>query len=297
MDAKDTDSPKKADVAKGTDNIEKIEKVETPNNNTEKEQDNSSPETAERMSRLKAAFLYILIGGLALATIVSVMALLIGEFNTAIVKSLLTIFIFFSHGLLILALLWSDRYNQVGKLVLPTSILVLTFANMITTTLGTWDVINDEVAFRAFSFYVLILGAAYMITGILRLRLSHQSTQIALFSSLGLTIATVLALGPWVLDIFDYLDPAYYRIVAALSILATASFLIGLVFRGIALGHNPALKSSEPAKNPTSNGMKSIYISVGVITAMFWLTGFTSFVSSGIQSANSSSYSDSHNYN
>ncbi len=241
--------------------------------------------TPERLSRLKTAFMYVLIAGLAAAAITSVIALLVGQFTSGIGKSLLTIFIFFSHSLLILAILWADRYNQVGKLVLPTTIAVLVFLNMITTTLGTWELISAETAWRAFSMYFLVLGAAFIVVGMLRLRLQQQATQIAIYSSIGLIAVTVIALIPWVLNVVDNFDPVYFRIVAALSILATTALLIGIVVRAIAIGRDAALKLTAPAKTPTPGGLLAIYITVGVIAAIVWCVGLTAFLYDGIQSS------------
>lgn len=252
-----------------------------------------------RLTKLKLAFLYVLIGGLAAAAITAVIALLIGHFNTAIAKSLLTIFIFFSHSLLILAVLWADRHNQVGKLILPTSIVVLVFANMITTTLGTWEIISAETAWRFLGLYFLLLGAVFTIVGILRLRVAQQATRIGLYATAGLTVVTVMALVPWVLKMMPTLDPLYYRIVGALAILTSTSFLISLVLRGIAVGRDHLLRGTAPKSYPIPAGLLSIYIVLGVLTAMVWTAGLTGFIVSGVQSASGntgSSYSDTNRY-
>lgn len=248
-----------------------------------------------RLSRLKTAFMYVLIAGLAAAAITSVIALLVGQFTSGIGKSLLTILIFFSHSLLILGILWADRHNQVGKLVLPTTITALVFLNMISTTLGTWELISAETAWRAFSLYFLIIGAAFIIVGLLRLRVAQQATQIAIYSSIGLIVATVLAIAPWVLQVISDFDPLYFRIVAALSILATTALLIGTVIRAIAVGHNDNLKLTAPKKEPTSGGLLAIYITVGTITAIVWCIGLTAFLVDGIQSSYPNSRSNSTN--
>jgi len=254
-----------------------------------------SPEPS-RISRLKTAFLYVLIGGLAASAITSVIALLIGEFNSALLKALLTIFIFFTHGLFILALLWADRYNQVGKLILPTAILVLAFSNLITTTLGTWEIISVSTAWRALGLYILLLGAAFITVGMLKLRIAHQATQIALYSTIGLVIATVATLAPWVLHIMAPFDPLYYRVVAALSILATAGFLIALILRGIALGHAPALKTTKPATHPIPGGLLAIYITVGTIAAFVWMSGFLGFIINGVDASTPRSHQNESRY-
>lgn len=249
----------------------------------------AAPAVAEvapsRLSKLKTAFMYVLIAGLAAAAITSVIALLVGQFTSGIGKSLLTIFIFFSHSLLILAILWADRYNQVGKLLLPTSIIVLVFANLITTTLGTWEIITTETAWRAFSLYFLAFGAVFIIIGLLRLRLAHQVTQVAIFSTIGLIVATVIALVPWVLQIINDFDPLYFRIVAALSILAATALIISIVIRTIAIGRNENLKLTAPKKTQTPGGLLAIYIVIGVITAIVWCVGLTAFLVNGIQSS------------
>lgn len=242
-----------------------------------------------RLNRLKTAFLYVLIGALAAAAITSVIALLVGQFSSSIAKALLTILVLFTHSLIILAILTADRFNQVGRLLLPTAITVVVFASIVSTTLGIWEIISAETAWRALSLYFFVLGAVFIIIGLLRLRLAHQATQIALYTAIGFIVATILAISPWVLQVVDAFDPLYFRIVAALSILATTSFLIGIVIRGIALAHNDALKQTTPAKQPLSGGLLAIYIVSGVLTAIVWCVGFTAFLVSGVQASNPTS--------
>lgn len=241
---------------------------------------------SERLSKLKAAFMYVLIGGLAAAAITSVIALLIGQFNSALLKSLLTIFVFFTHALFILALLWADKNNQVGKKLLPTTILVLAFSNLITTTLGTWEIITAETAWRAFGLYILAMGAVFVIIGTLRLRIAHQATQVAVYTSVGLTAATAISLAPWVLQVVTRFDPLYFRVVAALAILATTVFLISLILRGIAIGHTPKLRETTAPAPATPGGLLAIYITLGTITAFAWFFGFSAFVVNGVEASN-----------
>lgn len=237
-----------------------------------------------RMTRIKAYFLYVLIAGIAAAALTSVIALLIGEFTSGIGKALLTIFVLFSHSLLILAVLSADRYNQVGKSLLPTSIVVLVFASIISSTLGIWEIISNESAWRALGLYFLAMGGVFVIVGLLKNRIAHQATLIAMYAAIMFIAATLISVAPWVLEVVERFDPLYFRIVAALSILATTALLISLVLRTIALSHNESLKLTGPEKNPTSGSMLTIYIIIGVITAIVWCVGFTAFLVSGVQS-------------
>ena len=237
-----------------------------------------------RIGKLKLAFLYVLIGGLAASALTAIIALLIGSFNSEIQKSLLTIFIFFSHSLFILALLWADKNNEVGRSVLPTSIFALALANMITTTLATWEIISNETGWRALGLYILILGAVFIITGLLKLRINHQATKIGIYVSIisiGLMIAT---LAPWVLQVVERFDPIYFRVIAALAIFSSTAFLIAIILRGIALARHSELALTKPVSKQIPAGLLTIYIVVGSIAAMVWCAGLTGFLVSAVES-------------
>ena len=238
-----------------------------------------------RLPKLKTAFLYVLIGALVVSAIIAVLALLIGQFNAAIGRSFLTIFILFSHSLFILALLWADSRNDVGRKLLPTSILALAFANMITTTLATWDIISVDTAWRSFWLYFLLLGAVFIIVGTLKLRVNQTATQVALYTSTGLIALTVLTLIPWVLDLFAELDPVYYRVLAALSILATTAYMVAIIIRGIATSNDPSLKLVNQDGDKVSGGMLAIYITLGTVASFVWFIGFVALLVTGVQSS------------
>lgn len=250
------------------------EKVSTP-----------TPVQSSRLSKIKTAFLYVLIAGLAAAALTSVIALLFGEFTSSIAKTLLTITVLFTHSILILAVLWADRLNQVGRLILPTAIVILLFANIITSTLGIWEIISAEFAWRAIALYFLLAGAVYVVVGLLRLRVAHQLTLVLLYTAIALIAASVLSLSPWVLHVFDRLDPLYFRIVGALAILSSTTFLITMVIRGIAMSKNDSLKLTAPKQESIPGGLLAVYIVVGTLTAMVWCGGMTAFLVSAVESA------------
>lgn len=234
-------------------------------------------QTSSRLSKLKIAFLYVLMVGLGLAAVTSVIALLVGEFNAVIGKTLLTIFILFSHSLFLLLLLWADTKNEIGKAAVSTTIFVAAFASLVTSTLGAWDVISSSTMFNWTGLYFLAIGGAYIIAALLRLRTDQQVTQIAVTTSVGFIGTTLLVLSPWVLEVVPYFDPLYFRIVAALSILSTASFLITLILRNIARSKD----HKDTPRQPLNGGMLAIYIVFGIVTSIVWNVGMVSLLSSG----------------
>jgi hypothetical protein len=146
--------------------------------------------------------------------------------------------------------------------------------------------------------YFLLAGAVFTLIGLLRLRVAHQVTQIALYSTIGFFSAAVITLIPWVLNVFAPLDPLYFRVIAALSILTTTAFIITVIIRSIALAQNESLKLTQPTSHPTTGSLLAIYITVGVLTAMVWCGGFAGFIVSAVQSSSPASapYDDERYY-
>lgn len=243
-----------------------------------------------RVGKIKLAFLYVLIGGLAASALLAIIALLLGSFSTEIQRALVTIFIFFSHSLFILAILWADKNNEVGRTLLPTALFTLALANMVTTTLSTWEIIGSDASWRALGVYFLILGAVFIILGILKLRIRHQATKIGTYISAGSAAAFAIALLPWVLQISSTFDPLYFRIVAALAIFASTSFLITLIIRGIAVSHNAKLRNIKIRSQSIPGGLLAIYITVGTITGFVWSAGSTGFLVSAIEASDPGYY-------
>ncbi len=246
----------------------------------------SDKQDVSRLGRLKIAFLYTLVAGLGLAAVTSVVALLVGEFTAIIGKTLLTIFILFSHSLLLLAILWADTKNEIGKAIISTTIFTVIFASLVTSTLGAWNILSGETVWQWMGLYFLAIGGAFIVAALLRLRVAEHTTQIAVNTATGFIIVTLITLIPWVLAITPLLEPLYFRIVAALSILSSVSFLIALILKSIATSKDPSLKQSTP-RHELSNGMLAIYIVVGIITSITWNVGLFSLLDDGSAVTNS----------
>lgn len=234
-----------------------------------------------KLSKLKIAFLYVLIGGLVLSALISVFAILIGQFNEVVLKALLTTFIFMTHSLLILALLSADRHNTVGKDLFPTTIFVTIIANMFTTTLGTWGVWDGDISWRAFLLYMLVIGSSFIATAALSLRLAHRNTNIAVYTTVGLVALLTVVLIPWVFaHTASDLGSFYYRLIGAITILTATTLSLTVIFNRIAVSQHPELlKTRQPHQN-IPGGLLAIYIVIGVIAAYAWSFGLASLIGS-----------------
>lgn len=238
----------------------------------------------KKFGKIRLAFLYILIGSLAASALVAITGLIIGEFNEVIQKSLLTIFTIFMHSLLVLAIVIADKHNQIGKAILPTVIAGLALASLASSTLGTWEVISSELAWRLVGLYFFIIAAAFIVVGVLKLYVNQRVVKGLVLSSVALTTLLTIAIIPWALDLFGDLNSLYFRIVAAIAILGVTVTLIAVIWRTIAIAHAPELKATQLPSSPFSGGLLAVYIVTGVIAAIVATSGFTVFLVEAIQS-------------
>ncbi len=246
-----------------------------------------------KLTTLKTAFLYTLIGGLAASAILAIVAILLGEFSTGIQKAFGTLFTFVTHSLFILGIVWADRKDRLGKDVIPTAILGTAFANIITSTLGTWEVITGETAWRAFMFYMLVIGIAFLVAAVGRLRIKNAPTDMTLNIALGSIVAWGISLVPWVFAVVDTFDPLYFRIVAALSILVGTLMIIALILRTIAKSRSKDIQAEvkrTAAHAHLPGGMLAYYITVGVLTSMIWFGGMIAFIADGVNTSREDTY-------
>jgi len=238
-----------------------------------------------KLGKLKSAILYVLIGGLVTSALISIIAILIGEFNSVITKALLTTFVFVTHSLIILALVSADRNNSIGKAIIPSTIFVAIIANMFTTTLGTWNIIDGDVTWRAFLLYVLAVGSSFIVAGALRLRIANKATNAAVYTTAGSAIALTLILIPWVAaPDAEWLGPLYYRLVAVLAILGATAFSLSVIFNRIAVAANQALRQKVQPKTTAVGGMLAIYVVTGFIVGTVWLYGAVALIGSAASS-------------
>jgi hypothetical protein len=231
---------------------------------------------------MKLAIMYVLIGGLVLSALISVAAILIGEFNEIIQKTLFTTFIVVTHTLILLGFISNDKQALLGRSLVPTTIFGVILANIVTSTLGTWGVWDSDISWRAFSLYALLIGTAFIAAGLLRARIAHPGVTAAAYTSLGLLGLWTLLLVPWIFIDVSMLDEFYFRLVGAASILLATAVAVTIVLRQIIISQKPELKavSTEPHLNA---GMLAVIITVGVIVGIMWFVGFFAFLVSAAQ--------------
>jgi hypothetical protein len=232
-----------------------------------------------KVGKLRTAFLYVLIGGLIVSALISVIAILIGEFNDVVVKALVTTFIFVTHCLLLLAIILAYKNDRLGKSLVSTTIFITLILNMFSTTLGTWELWASDMSWKMFLIYMLVIGTSFLISGALLLRRVHKPTQLSIYVAVGFILLLTVLLAPWILfPDADWLTGLYLRSIGAVTILTATSLSLAVIFNRIAASRKLAPMNSLSVEH-MAPGILAFNISIGVITAMFWMYGLVVLIS------------------
>ncbi len=233
-----------------------------------------------RTGRLKFAFLYVLVAGLVISALISVVAILIGEFNSIVQKAIFTTVNLVFHSIIVLLIVLADDKNQLGKSIIPTTLVATIIASMLTSSMGIWGLLGENnIAGRLFNVYALLVGAAFLVEGVLRLRLQKQIMHVLAYVSIALVSLLVLLFIPWIL-FFDasWVNDLYYRLIGAAAILAVTSVVITAIMNRISIAQKPELSATKPVMPVYSGAMRGVTIAIGVIVAFIWFFGLVSFV-------------------
>jgi len=243
-----------------------------------------SKQTADtgKLSKLKLWLLYVLVGGLVAAAIIAIVAVLVGEFSTVLQKALGTIFVFVTHSLFILGLVYTDKHNRLGRSIIPTTLLAVALASTVTLSLGIWEAIDGDASYHSTLFYVLIVGSAFLATVALHPKLQNKIVKTLSYVALGSIIAWAIMMTPWIFAVVEDFNQIYFRIVIALSILVATSLLILFILRMIIVGRDVKLHEKIKAERKATKihgGLLAYYIVIGIIVFQIWLVWVVNFTS------------------
>lgn len=238
-----------------------------------------------RATTIRKWFLYILIGGLIVSAVISIAAVLIGEINDVVARSLWTTFIMVAHSLIAVALISAATHerNSTADEVALNVLVGLAIASFVTAALGIWQVLSGAVVGDLYRLMFYALFADLLIFGLLHSRFTDTAIAQSAKVSIGITVAFFLYLIPSVFsNSLNYTLPDIYgRGVAAFSILLSTSVLITIIFHWVyAMKHRDerireraeavavAQAAGVPAPQPMPVWLKVLLI---VIVAVFGL--------------------------
>lgn len=214
---------------------------------------------------IKRYVLYVLVGGLVISALISIIAVLVGEFGDTAGRALGTTVLIVIHSLLGLLFLSVKKERSLSSSVIINTLFGVLIASMATSVLGTWDIFSSDIVGDLYLVYFLALTASLLVSALLTTHLKDKVVQGLAWSSIGAVLASFGILLPWVFEDLNYILPdVYYRIVAALSILTATLIVLTVIFDRLYVVKHPELKAArDPHAMPL--GLKIFLIVIAVI--------------------------------
>ncbi len=213
----------------------------------------ASPETSMVKFNLNKYFLYTLVGGLVISALISVVAVLIGEFNSTVSRALGTTVSMVIHTLVALLLISINTKSEKpsGGFLINTLIFI-TVASFITSTLSIWDVLTGQIIGDLYAIYFYTFCASLWSQLLLRVggNLLDKPTRIVSRTAIGFTAFLYTLLIPSTLTHYPTTLPdLYYRTMAATAILLATASVLTTVFHRIYIFKHPEVKSLPSVKS------------------------------------------------
>lgn len=203
-----------------------------------------------RSAQVRKWFFYILIGGLIVSALISIVAVLIGEINDLVARSLWTTVIMVAHSLVAVGFLSaaSNSKNSDADEVVLNTLITLTVASFMTSVLGTWQVFSGDIVGDLYQLYFYVLFASILVFGLMHARFSDKATALSAKASIGITVTFVTYLIPSVFDNARVLPDVYYRGIAAMAILLSTTVVLTIIYQWVYAIKNRERLAGERAK-------------------------------------------------
>lgn len=231
------------------------------------------PELPARSSPLKSLFLKILIGCLLASAVVAVVAILAGGLGDIGGKALWTIFIVGLHALLALGFISMDgTHDEAGGLkVFANVVFGIIVLSFITATLGIWEVMPGDIAWKMYICYGVLL-IAVLHGEVLARMLNHQaSINNTIYANFAIMALVVAMLWIWILmpELVEAMDPYFLRILAAAAVIDGTLTLTAVILDRLYLSKHPQLITQNSVVTQShSNGPTVIVIVVAILVAL-----------------------------
>ena len=227
-----------------------------------------SEQPAKSSFNLNKYFLYTLVGGLIISALISVVAVLIGEFNATMSRALGTTVTMVIHTLIALVLISaSSKSKRPNGSFLINTLIFITIASFITSLLSIWDVLTGQIVVDLYALYFYTFFASLWSRLLLRVggALADKPTRIISLVAIGFTALFYVLLIPSTFTHYPATLPdVYYRGMAATAILLATTSVLTTVFHRIHLFKHPELKSLPSVKSGWDIILAFIVLFVGI---------------------------------
>lgn len=183
--------------------------------------------------------LHVLVGGLIVSSLISIIAILIGEFSDTVRRALFTTVLMVVHALVALAFVSVEPGRDKFTSALITNVsFAIVVASFFSAVLGTWAIISSDTVREFYTTYVLAFLATLAASAILQLRHERPRTRALAFASTGTLVLLYVLVQPWIFAGSEHLPDIYFRSIGATAVLfVTLIVLTTISYRLYAAKH------------------------------------------------------------
>lgn len=233
--------------------------------------DSSGQNNRLKSSQIKKYFLYIMIGGLILSAAISIMAVLVGQFNDFMQKSLFTTLSIVVHSLIALAFVSInvEHHTKADETIIDT-LFGITIASFATSVLALWGVLAGPIIGHLYLLYLYALIAAALCRALLQASRIDNKTRMLANASIIITILLFLLLMPNVfVNTPSALPDIYYRGVAATAILLGTTSVLTAILHRLYINKHPEVHTDETVKKHSSTPVKIVVLVLVLLFVVF----------------------------
>lgn len=196
---------------------------------------------------IKKYFIYVLVGGIIVSALISIGAILVGEFNDITAKALLSTISIVIHSMLALAFVGTRMGDSNPYVRFIINILfVLILVSLPTSLLSIWGALTPSLTAKLYGVYFLVFFASLYCLAIIKTKLQDNISIMAGNVSMGIAVIFSIYLMPLVLsDNRSDMGEFYYRVLAVLAILLGTSTVLSAIFHKLYLSKHPELKNKS----------------------------------------------------
>lgn len=240
------------------------ENVAIENGGSAKDIDSAGMYDSFRPSQIKKWFLYIMIGGLVVSAAISIMAVLFGEFNDFIQKSLFTTLSIVAHSLLALSFVSVNvEHRTKADEVILNTLFGIIIASTATSLLAIWKIITGSIIGDLYLVYLYALIAAVLCRALLQANRVDNVTRMLADASIFITIFLFFLLLPSVfVDTPSTLPDIYYRGIAATAILLGTTSVLTAILHRLYVNKHPEIHSDNTTRTHSFSIVRVIIITV-----------------------------------
>lgn len=220
------------------------------------------------LSKIKKYFTYVLVASLSLAALISIIAIIVGDFSSVIQKSFATVFMIFIHALLSLAFISVDK-NKGGSSFAVNVVFGVIVASFIVSSLGIWEILSGTLTGQIYQLFMITILTSVFLELFSKLLKKDKSVKYFSYASMASIVLLYALFMPLIFtDSSVDLPNIYYRLLAASGVLAGTLSILTTIFHRLYVAKHPELR--QPSRE-----VKAIH---PVLKVFLWIMGSLAFI-------------------